>query len=61
MSNEYNTKAMHRLHILNHLRVKDNEFRALYNEIPLQQLSKSSKGKIYQIAIDIPEELAVAL
>lgn len=34
-----------RLYVLNHLRAKDKEFRALYNDITLQQLSKGPKRK----------------
>ncbi len=51
-----------RLYVLNHLRAKDKEFRALYNDITLQQLSKGPKGKIHPIAIDATtEELKIAL
>lgn len=50
-----------RLYVLNYLRAKDKEFRALYNEINLQQLSKSSKGKIQRISVDATtEELKIA-
>lgn len=41
-----------RLYVLNHLRAKDKEFRALYNDINLEQLSKGPKGKIHPIAVD---------
>jgi len=51
-----------RLYVLNYLRAKDKEFRALYNEINLQQLSKGPKGKVHPIAIDIAgEDLRIAL
>ena len=41
-----------RLYVLNHLQAKDKEFRALYNDIDLYQLSKGPKGTIHQIAVD---------
>ncbi|MCX6990781.1 MAG: hypothetical protein NTX49_06960 [Chlamydiae bacterium] len=41
-----------RLYVLNHLRAKDKEFRALYNDINLEQLSKGPKGKIHPISVD---------
>jgi len=51
-----------RLHVLNHLHVKDKEFRALYNDIDLQRLAKGPKEKIHRIAIDATtEELKIAL
>jgi DNA-binding transcriptional regulator YiaG len=51
-----------RLYVLNFLRAKDREFRALYNDINLQQLSKGQKGKIHPIAVDATtEELKIAL
>lgn len=51
-----------RLYVLNHLRAKDKEFRALYNDINLQQLSKGPKGKIHHIAVDATtEDLKIAL
>ncbi len=52
-----------RLYMLNYLKVKDEEFRALYNEINLGQLSKRRKGTIHPIAVDVisSEELKVAL
>jgi len=48
-----------RLHVLNH--VKDKEFRDLYNNLSLEQLSKSHKGKIQPIVIDAEEDLKIAL
>lgn len=51
-----------RLYVLNHLRAKDKEFRALYNDLNLQALSKGPKGKIHPIAVDATtEELKIAL
>jgi len=51
-----------RLHVLNHLHVKDKEFRALYNDINLLQLAKGPKEKIHRIAIDATtEHLKIAL
>lgn len=51
-----------RLYILDHLRAKDKEFRALYKELSLEQLSKRTTGKIYPLAIDAgAEELKIAL
>ena len=48
-----------RLYVLNHLHAKDKDFRALYNDISLQQLSKNSKGEMLLIAVDT-EELKTA-
>ncbi|MDE3045630.1 MAG: hypothetical protein KGJ02_03185 [Verrucomicrobiota bacterium] len=42
-----------RLYVLNHLRAKDKDFRALYNELPLEQLSKK---KIYPLTVDVTTE-----
>lgn len=51
-----------RLHMLNYLRVKDNEFRALYNDISLAQLSKSTKQVASPIVVDATNEgLKIAL
>lgn len=51
-----------RLYVLNRLQAKDKEFRALYNELSLKQLSSQPKGKIYPIAISAHnEELKIAL
>jgi len=50
-----------RLYVLNHIDAKDKEFRALYNDIDLQQLSKGPKGKLHYIAVDAStEELKTA-
>ncbi len=51
-----------RLFILDHLKAKDKEFRALYRELSLERLSKEQKGKIHPIAIDAStEDLKIAL
>ncbi len=41
-----------RLYVLKHLDAKDREFRELYDDIDLQQLSKGPKRKIHPITID---------
>ena len=51
-----------RLYILDHLHAKDAEFRALYKELSLEQLSKSEKGKIHPLVVDATtENLKIAL
>jgi DNA-binding transcriptional regulator YiaG len=51
-----------RLYILDHLQAKDAEFRALYKELSLEQLSKSEKGKIHPLVVDATtEDLKTAL
>lgn len=51
-----------RLHVLNYLRAKDKEFRALYNDLSLQNLSQSPKGKIHPLVINAAtEDLKIAL
>src|ERR1700730_12235996 len=51
-----------RLHMMTYLRVKDKEFRALYNDLSLEKLSQSRKGKIHPITIDATtEDLKIAL
>jgi DNA-binding transcriptional regulator YiaG len=50
-----------RLYILDHLHVRDKEFRNLYNQVSLDMLSKSKEGKIHPLAIDIAEDLKIAL
>jgi transcriptional regulator with XRE-family HTH domain len=51
-----------RLHILDYLKVKDKEFRALYKELNLGRLSKPSKTKVQSIVIDAAtEDLKIAL
>jgi hypothetical protein len=47
---------------LNYLHAKDNEFRAFYNEISLQQLSENQKRKNPPVTVDATsEELKIAL
>ena len=46
-----------RLHVLDHLKAKDKEFRALYKELCLDRLSRVQKGKIHQIAVDANTEI----
>ncbi len=50
-----------RLYILDHLHAKDKEFRSLYNKISPKSLSKHKGEKIRPIAIDIDEDLKIAL
>jgi DNA-binding transcriptional regulator YiaG len=51
-----------RLYILDHLRAKDKEFRALYKELSLEKLSKDPKRKIHPITVDATtEDLKIAL
>jgi DNA-binding transcriptional regulator YiaG len=51
-----------RLYILDHLHAKDAEFRALYKELSLEQLSKSEKGNIHPLVVDATtEDLKIAL
>jgi DNA-binding XRE family transcriptional regulator len=51
-----------RMHILDHLQAKDKEFRLLYKEINLEQLSKEPKEKINPLAIDTTsDEWKIAL
>lgn len=49
-----------RLYILNHLQAKDKEFRNLYNEIPLEKLSKAKIEKSDHLEIDVSEDLKIA-
>ncbi len=50
-----------RLYVLNHLHAKDAEFRALYNDISLERLSKSPKAARHTMAIDATlDELKLA-
>ena len=50
-----------RLYILDHLHAKDAEFRALYKELSLEQLSKSEKRKIHTFVVDATtEDLKIA-
>jgi len=51
-----------RLYILDYLHAKDAEFRALYKEINLKQLSKREKGKVHPLCIDATtEDFKIAL
>ncbi len=51
-----------RLYVLDHLKAKDKDFRALYKELSLEQLSKNPKRKIFPITVDATtEELKIAL
>jgi DNA-binding XRE family transcriptional regulator len=51
-----------RLYVLDYLRAKDKEFRALYKELSLEKLSKGPSKKIHPIAIDATtEDLKIAL
>ncbi len=50
-----------RLYVLNHLHVRDKEFRNLYNHISLEKLSKPVEGNIHPLSIDIAEDLKLAL
>ncbi len=51
-----------RLYMMTYLNAKDNEFRALYNDLSLEKLSKGHSGKIHPITIDATtEDLKIAL
>ncbi len=51
-----------RLYIVDHLKAKDAEFRAIYRELSLEQLSKKGKGKIHPLIVDATsEDLKIAL
>ena len=51
-----------RLYLLDHLRVKDKEFRALYKELSLEKLSKDAPKKISRLVVDATtEDLKIAL
>jgi DNA-binding transcriptional regulator YiaG len=51
-----------RLYILDHLRAKDKEFRALFKGLSLEKLSEKPTGKIHPLAIDATtEDLKIAL
>lgn len=49
-----------RLYMLNHLHAKDKEFRNLYNEVPLEKLSKAKMEKSDHLEIDVSESLKTA-
>jgi len=50
-----------RLYVMNHLHVKDKEFRNLYNKITIEQLSKENIKQSSSIEIDVSENLRIAL
>jgi DNA-binding transcriptional regulator YiaG len=51
-----------RLYILDHLKAKDKEFRALYKELNLEKLSKKEEKKIHPFVIDATtDDLTIAL
>lgn len=50
-----------RLYVMNHLHVKDKEFRNLYNKISIEQLSQKVDKKSFPIEIDASEDLRIAL
>jgi transcriptional regulator with XRE-family HTH domain len=50
-----------RLYALNHLRVKDKEFRSLYNKLSIEKLSEPVNKKFPLIEIDASEDLKIAL
>ena len=50
-----------RLFVLNHLHVKDKEFRNLYNKISIEQLSHRASKHFPPIEIDASEDLKIAL
>ena len=49
-----------RLYVFNNLHVKDKEFRSLYNQISIEQLSKKSEEELPPLEIDASEELRIA-
>jgi DNA-binding transcriptional regulator YiaG len=49
-----------RLHTLNHLHVKDKEFRNLYNKISIEQLSQREEKRSLPIEIDASGDLLIA-
>lgn len=50
-----------RLYVLNHLRVKDKEFRDIYKELSIERLSKRIEGHFPPIEIDAADHLKIAL
>ena len=50
-----------RLYVMNHLHVKDKEFRNLYNKISIEQLSQEVDDRFPPIEIDASEDLKIAL
>lgn len=49
-----------RLYVFNNLHVKDKEFRSLYNNISIEQLSKKPEEELPPLEIDASEELRIA-
>ena len=54
------TEICVRLHVLNHLRAKDKEFRHLYNTFGPGNLDKRKREKSHPLSINIDEELKSA-
>ena len=50
-----------RLYVMNHLHVKDKEFRNLYNRISIEQLSQNGSHPSDPIEIDASDDLKIAL
>lgn len=51
-----------RLYILDYLRAKDKEFKSLYQQLSLEQISKREKGRIHPLPIEVSsEDLKIAL
>jgi DNA-binding transcriptional regulator YiaG len=51
-----------RLYILDRVSAKDKEFRSLYQQLPLGQISKREKGAIHPLPVDVNSEaLKIAL
>lgn len=50
-----------RLYVMNHLHVKDKEFRQLYNEISIAQLSHHPDEHMPLIKVDASDDLKIAL
>lgn len=51
-----------RLYLLDYLKAKDAEFRALYRELSLERLAQPEKGKIHPLVVDATtEDLKIAL
>ncbi len=51
-----------RLFILDNLHAKDKEFRSLYQQLSLEQISKREKGKIHPLSVEVTsEDLKIAL
>lgn len=55
------TEICIRLYVMNHLHVKDKEFRNLYNKISIEQLSQRVDRQSFPIEIDASEDLKIAL